>query len=164
MDSVNETVKKVDGHYSIGLPLRNKAVKMPNNQSAVVQRAENLKKKLVKNKDFHREYQSFMSDLLTKGYTVEVPKEQSVSENERVWYIPHHGVYHPQKGKLCVVFDCAASYQGKSLNGELLQGPDLTNKLIGVLTRFRHDHIALMSDIEAMYHQVKVPPEDSDLL
>ena len=164
MDSVTETAKKVDGHYSIGLPLRNKAVKMPNNRSVVVQRAENLKKKLVKNKDFHREYQSFMSDLLSKGYAAEVPKERTVSENERVWYIPHHGVYHPQKGKLRVVFDCAASYQGKSLNGELLQGPDLTNTLIGVLTRFRHDHIALMSDIEAMYHQVKVPPEDSDLL
>lgn len=56
MDSVNDTAKKVDGHYSIGLPFRNKAVKMPNNRSVVVQRAENLKKKLVKNKDFHREY------------------------------------------------------------------------------------------------------------
>ena len=36
--------------------------------------------------------------------------------------------------------------------------------LIGVLTRFRHDHIAIMSDIKAMYPQVKVPDEDSDLL
>ena len=74
------------------------------------------------------------------------------------------GVYHPQKGKLCVVFDAAASYQGQSLKGELLQAPDLTNTLIGVLTRFRQNYVALMSDIEAMYHKVRVPPEDSDLL
>lgn len=133
---------------------------MPNNYSVVGQRAEHLKKKLVKNQDFHKEYQTFISDLISKEYAVEVQKEEAVSENDRLWYIPHHGVYHPQKGKLCVVFDCAASFQGKSLNTELLQGPDLTNTLIGVLTRFRHDHIALMSDIEAMYHQVRVPPED----
>lgn len=47
MDSVNEKAKKINGHYSIGLSLRNKAVKMPNNRSVVVQRAENVKKKLV---------------------------------------------------------------------------------------------------------------------
>ncbi|KAL4008191.1 hypothetical protein ACER0C_002043 [Sarotherodon galilaeus] len=164
MDSVNGTVERINGHYSIGLPLRNKAVKMPNNRSAVMQRAENLKRKLIRNTEFHKEYQSFMSDLLNRGYAVQVPNTKTTPENERVWYIPHHGMYHPQKRKLRVVFDCAASFQGKSLNEELLQGPDLTNTLIGVLTRFRWDHIALMSDIEAMYHQVRVPPEDSDLL
>lgn len=102
-----------------------------------------------------------MSDLLSKGYAVQAPNERTVTE---VWYLPHHGVNHPQKGELRVVFDCVASYQGKSLNRELMQGPDLTDSLIGVLIRLRCDHIALMSDIEAMYHQVRVPPEDSNLL
>lgn len=164
INSVKETVKKVDGHYSISLPLRSKSVTLPNNRTLVLQRAENLKRKLLKNKDFHIEYKTFMSDLLNKGYAVPVSQEQLDRNDGRVWYIPHHGVYHPQKRKLRVVFDCAASYQGKSLNAELLQGPDLTNTLIGVLTRFRHDHIALMSDIEAMYHQVQVPLEDTDML
>lgn len=164
INSVSETVTMIDGHYSIGLPLRDKHVKLPNNRNLAVQRAKNLKKKFIKAKEFHKEYQSFMSDSLNKGYAVKVDKEQPEPENGRVWYIPHHGVYHPRRGKLRVVFDCAASYQGKSLNGELLQGPNLTNSLIGVLTRFRHHSIALMSDIEAMYYQVKVPPEDTDLL
>ncbi|XP_024123270.2 uncharacterized protein LOC112143483 [Oryzias melastigma] len=168
MNSVNETCTKVDGHYSIGLPLRNKNLKMPNNRCVVVQRAENLRRKLIRNEDFYKEYKKFISDLLAKGYAVEVQEKDSVTtsnrNNNRVWYIPHHGVYHPQKKKLRVVFDCASSYQGVSLNAELMQGPDLTNSLLGVLTRFRHDNIALMSDVEAMYHQVRVPPEDSDLL
>lgn len=156
---VNETVKKVDGHYSIGLPLRNEAVKMPKDYSVVSQRAKNLKKKLVKNKDFHKEYQRFVSDLISKGYAVEVPTKMKESGTYLIM-----GFFTPKKGKLRVVFDCAASFQNKSLNTELLQGPDLTNTLIGVFTRFRHEHIALMSDIEAMYHQVRVPPEDQDLL
>lgn len=55
-------------------------------------------------------------------------------------------------------------HQGKSLNSELLQGLDLTNTLCGVLTRFSYEHVALKSDIEAKYHQVKVPQEDIDIL
>ena len=66
--------------------------------------------------------------------------------------------------KLRVVFDCGAEYQGTSLNARLFQGPDLTNSLIGVLTRFRQKPTAFMADIEAMFHQVRVPKEDMDLL
>lgn len=164
MKSVAETITKINGHYSIGMPLKNKNVMMPNNKCVAEQRATNLKRKLAKNPSFHNDYKTFMSDLLSKGYAVEVPENERSRNNGRVWYIPHHGVTHPQKGKLRVVFDCAASFQGKSLNEELLQGPDLTNGLVGVLTRFRHECVALISDIEAMYHQVRVPDEDSDLL
>ena len=62
------------------------------------------------------------------------------------------------------MFDCSAKYHGKSLNDELLQGPDLTNSLFGVLTRFRQDPVAFMSDVEAMFHQVCVNPEDHSAL
>jgi hypothetical protein len=62
------------------------------------------------------------------------------------------------------VFDCAAGYRGTSLNAELLQGPDLTSNLVGVLLRFRMEYIGLMADIEAMFHQVRVPRADRDLL
>lgn len=74
----------------------------------------------------------------------------------KVWYILHYGVYHPQKKKMCVVFNCAASFKETSRNAHLLQGPDLTSTLIGVLTRFRKESIVLMSDIEAMFHQRKM--------
>ena len=54
-----------------------------------------------------------------------------------MWYIPHHGEYHPSKPrKIRVVFNCGAQFPGRSLNKELLTGPDLTNPIVGVLTRF----------------------------
>jgi len=66
-----------------------------------------------------------------------------------VWYLPHHGVYYPKNQKsIRVVFDCSARYQGESLNDHLLQGPDLSSKLTGVLTRLRKERVAFMADVE----------------
>ena len=71
----------------------------------------------------------------------------------------------PQKpDKVCVVFDCSAKYRGTSLNDQLLQGPDLTNTLVGVLTRFSEEQVAFMSDIEVMFYQVRVTPRDCNYL
>lgn len=47
-----------------------------------------------------------------------------------------------------------------SLNTELLQGPDLTNSLVGVLLRFRQEPIAMTADIKSMFYQVRVPRSD----
>ena len=72
---------------------------------------------------------------------------------------------HPCKpDKVRVVFDCAAVYQGISLNQKVLQGPDLLNKLLGVLLRFRFGTIAIMGDIECMFYQLYVPTNQRDVL
>ena len=82
-----------------------------------------------------------------------------------VWYLPHHPIFHPDKpDKTRVVFDCAAKFRKVSLNDKVLQGPDFTNTLVGVMTRFRQESIALMSDIESMFHQLEVAPDHCDAL
>ena len=64
---------------------------------------------------------------------------------------------HPQKTeKVRVVFDCAAKFKGASLNVKLLQGPDLTNGLLGVIIRFRQEPVAMVADVEGMFHQKKI--------
>ena len=78
-------------------------------------------------------------------------------------YIPHHGVYHPKKNKIRVVFDCSARFKGTSLNDHLLSGPNLTNNLVGVLCRFRRYPYAIICDVEKMFHQFIVR-EDRDYL
>ena len=56
-------------------------------------------------------------------------------------------MYHPSKPrKIRIVFDYSALFAGKSLNQEFLTGPDLTNRIAGVLTRFRHVEIAFMAE------------------
>lgn len=54
--------------------------------------------------------------------------------------------------------------QGNSLNEHLLSGPDMINNLTGILIRFRQHQIALMCDIEKMFHQFKVQKTDRDYL
>ncbi len=92
---------------------------------------------------------------MKQGYAEKVPFHQIKLDEGKVWYIPHHGVYHPKKGTLRVVFDCGAAFKGTSLNDQLLQGPNLTSSLLGVLVRFRQEPIAFMADVKAMFHQVK---------
>lgn len=50
------------------------------------------------------------------------------------------------------------------MNQQLLQGPDQTNQLVGVLSRFRQETVAMVADIEGMFHQVLVEPKDCDML
>ena len=93
-----------------------------------------------------------MDNLLSKDYARKVNSQDPGPLGTR-YYLLHHPVFNPQKpGKVRVVFDCSAKHYCTSLNDQLLQGPDLTNSLVGVLSRFREDKVALMSDVEAMFH------------
>ena len=61
--------------------------------------------------------------------------------------------------KIRVVFYCAAQFVQTSLNQQLLQGPGLTNRIVGVLSRSRQEIVGLVADI-----QVRVEPRDCDAL
>jgi hypothetical protein len=55
-------------------------------------------------------------------------------------------------------------FQGKSLNKQLHTGPDLTNRLLGVLLRFRQHEIAIVADIRVMFHQVRLNQADANMV
>ena len=82
-----------------------------------------------------------------------------------IQYLPHCGVYHPcKRSKIRLVFDGSAKFQGTLLNKEVLPGPNLSSQLIGVLTRFRTEEVAFMTNIEAMFHQVHIPKKERSSL
>ena len=158
---MQDSVKFCSGHYEIALPWKNEPPHLVNNRYQAEHRLQMLKKRLQREATLHEKYKQFMADLLSKNYAREINKEETAD----AWYLPHHPVFHPQKpDKVRVVFDCSAKYRGSSLNDQLLQGPDLTSTLVGVLTRFRQERVAFMSDIEAMFYQVRVRPSDCKYL
>ena len=45
------------------------------------------------------------------------------------------------------MFDCKAEFEGKSVNKELLTGPDLANHFVSILIRFCEERVAVMDDV-----------------
>ena len=138
---------------------------MPVNRSQAEPSGSYLKRKLCSDTKLRENYVAFLVEVISAGYAEKVPQNVLHRSDGKVWFIPHHGVYHHKKpDKIRVVFNCSAQFHGTSLNNELFQGPDLTNSLLGVLIRFRQEPVAIMGDVQSMFHQVRVPEEDRDLL
>ena len=148
----------VDGHYEVGMLWKSVTPWLPNNREMAEAGLQSLKRKLQRDKTIQRKYREFMENLTKRGYARKLTEEEAAQRSGKTWYLPHHGVFHPQKkDKIRVVFDATAMQEGVSLNNQLHQGHDLTNSLLGVLLRFRQYPIALVTDIEGMFDQVKVP-------
>ena len=164
--AMEDSVTLEDGHYQMCLPWRQYPPSLPNNRHLAERRLQSLKRRLEKDEVLHEGYKCTIQEYIRKGHAKEVDNGiKQDAQTGSVWYLPHHPVTHPMKPKkVRVVFDCAATCQGVSLNSQLLQGPDFTNKLIGVLMRFRQEKVALVADVEGMFHQVRVSPRDTDVL
>ena len=147
--------------YVVPLQFCDPNLMLPNNKKQAIQRLMGLKRGFMKDNKFFQDYLKFMDNLLRRGYA----KRSDASTSGKTWYILHHGVYHPSKpGKIRVVFDCSAEFQGRSINKELLSGPDSTNQVIGIWTRLREEEIMFMACVEAMYHQVQVQEDQQSFL
>lgn len=161
---LNEGIKQQqDGHYEMPLPFKGERPNLPNNKVCAERRLKSLEKRLKRDEQYYKDYLAFMKEIIARGDAEKVPEREL--GNQPAWYIPHHGVYNPQKpGKIRAVFDCSARFSNTSLKDNLLTGPDLTNTLVGVLSRFRKGKIAIMCDVERMFHQFYVAPKDRDYL
>ena len=150
-----------EGKFEIPLP-KKEFGELPDSFGMAARRLDSLRKRFRADPGYFGEYRRVIGSLADDGYAVPVPGD--VTSTGPVWYMPHHGVWEPGKGKLRVVFDCAAKSEGICLNDLLRRGPVLTNSLLGVLCRFREGRIAFTCDIKSMYHRVGVPESDADML
>ncbi|KAI2646032.1 Retrotransposon-derived protein PEG10 [Labeo rohita] len=148
-------------HVEMPLPFRD-CSQLPNNKQLAIVRLKHLKRKFEKNPQYREDYIRFMDSVFRDG---DAEEAEATSKEGNTWYIPHHGVCHPRKPeKIRVVFDYSAKFEGTSLNNHLLTGPDLMNALTGVLCRFREHQIAIVCDVEKMFHRFHVSAEDCDFL
>ncbi|XP_042220079.1 uncharacterized protein LOC121864931 [Homarus americanus] len=161
----SSTGQRVEGHSQFPIPFRRQPPCLPDNRALAKRCPLGLKKRLSRDTRLRLWYKEEMEKLFIGGFAERVPLKQLSESVGSSWYLPHHPVLNPNKpDKVRIVFDCAASFSKTSLNNQVLQGSDFNNKLIGVLMWFRQEPIALMADIEEMFHQVKVNPEYRDAL
>lgn len=100
----------------------------------VAQRTRFLERGLKRYPVKREHFFAFMQELLDNNHTEVVPP---LTQDEECWYLLVFGIYQKKPGQIRCVFDSSATYEGVSLNSELLSGPQLTNSLLGVLVRFR---------------------------
>ena len=125
---------------------------MPDNKPMAEARLQSLKRKLKRDEKFHSKYREFMYNIMSRGYVKKLTEEETACRSRPTWYLPHRGVFHPQKqDKIQVVFDAASMHNGVAPESWLNQ------QLVGC-------SIVLVADIERMFNQVKVPQDDADAL
>ncbi|KAM7373874.1 hypothetical protein PAMP_006564 [Pampus punctatissimus] len=148
---MDTSVHRDDGNSWVApLPFKESRQRLPNNREHVVKRFESLQRQFKRRPEMQKQYVAFMEKIIASGHAeVALP----LKEDEECWFLPSFGVYHPQKlNQIRVVFDSSAQYSGVSLNDVLLTGPDLNNSLLGVLLRFRKEGVAILADIQQMFH------------
>ena len=162
MMKANIQVSENEGSYQMPLPFKERP-NLPDNRIQAIGRLNSLMNKFKRDNKFEQKYREFINELIENKHAEEITDGKESTPGES-WYIPHFAVTHPKKDKLRVVFDCSAKYNDISLNDHLLQGPDLVNNLTGILLRFRQWPVALACDIEKMYYNFYVNPEDRNFL
>ena len=150
-----------NGKWIAPFPFKEPRRRLPDNRQQAVKRARILDISLKKNPVKCQHTTTFMQTILDSGHAERAP---FVTEKE-CWYLPIFSVYHPKKpNQERMVFDSSAQFNGVSLNDVLLSGPDLTNSLLGVLMRFRNEHIGIMADIQQMFHCFQVKEDHRNYL
>lgn len=91
----------------------------------------------------------------------------SKTPDDEGYYLPHHAVVRKESvtTKQRTVFDGSAkTSNGLSLNDRCLNGPTIQPDLFDTFVRWRMNKVALKTDIEKMYRQIRVQPEDRKYL
>ena len=146
---------RINEEHKVELPLPFKPKpEPPQNKTAVYRRASNTLSRIANHPETAEKCREIVQGYLERGHVRQLSTEEGRDAHT---FIPVFLVKNESKGKLRLVFDSSAKFNGVSLNDCLYQGPDHTNRLTGVLMRFRHNTVAFSADIQTMFHCFAVP-------
>ena len=152
-----------EGNYwEAGYPWIKDPENLPDNKIVAISSLKALERRLKKDEKQANLYQQQIEDMIARGVCRKLSDSEIENYRGPKFYIPHHAVYKPESDSTpCrIVFNSSANFRGHSLNEYYAKGPDLMNNLIGVLTRFREEHVAFMGDIRKMFHSIRIPLRD----
>ena len=118
----------------------------------LIQRFKSLQKRFLKNPEFFNMYKSQIKDFITSWQAKLLSPEEKNNTISITNYTPHHGVLNINKpDRVRVIFDASAKINKICLNDNLLQGIDLLNNLVSVITKFRNRKYGIIVGIEKMF-------------
>jgi hypothetical protein len=111
MELFESSCEKLDRRYVIGLRWKKDPAGLPNNYPLACQRLESLERSLAKNPTKAKLYDEVIKEYERRGWAHKL--EDDEANKFHGYYLPHHGVYRPEKKStpLRVVFDPACLYK-----------------------------------------------------
>ncbi|XP_026462659.1 uncharacterized protein LOC113365281 [Ctenocephalides felis] len=129
-----------NGRYEVSLPfIENRKSELGESFHLAKSRLLNLERRFKSDKNLLNKYAEFMEEYIRLGHAQETTVIQHSTQENPVYYLPHHPVIKEYgTTKLRVVFDASAKTSNNiSLNDILHTGPKLQQELISILIRFR---------------------------
>lgn len=161
---IEKTMKLSGGRAEIGLLWKDDEVVLPDYYPMAKRRLFSLEKSLLKQPELLEWTTNHISGLVEKGHARIASPDELMKAWKRVAYIPGFTIVNenksPPKPRFVLDFAAAATSGGKSVNSELLKGPDNLAPMLHGLCRFREQKIAVNADVKEMFHQIKIREED----
>lgn len=159
------TTRDATGRYIVRLPrTENPEIVLGSSKDIAERRFLSLERRLERDPATKEAYHKFMDEYLTLGHMELV--SEPVDYRKPHCYLPHHPVFKQSSTttKVRVVYDASCkTSSGYSVNETMLVGPVVQPDLLSTLLKFRFQAIALVADVEKMYRQVLVHPDDRPL-
>ncbi|GFX78229.1 integrase catalytic domain-containing protein [Trichonephila clavipes] len=144
------------------MPLKEDPSCLGESRQTAIQRLNSLWKRLSRDKEYLSLYEKFLQEYEDLGHMREIKADGSGVS----FYMPHHGVYRPEKSttKMRTVFNASSpSTSGKSLNSIQFNGGLVQEDLFSIMVRFRKHKYAFTTDIEKMFRMINIHPEQTCL-
>ncbi|XP_058456731.1 uncharacterized protein LOC131434103 [Malaya genurostris] len=155
------TTRNHTGRFVVRLPRsEDPQVTLGDSRAIATRRFYSLERRLEKNASIKNAYHKFLEEYAHLNH---MRKIERIDDDKPHCYLPHHPVFKETSSttKVRVVFDASCkTTSGFSLNDTLLVGPVVQQDLLSIVIRFRTRAIAIVADIEKMYRQIEVYPED----
>ncbi|XP_058809915.1 uncharacterized protein LOC131675086 [Phymastichus coffea] len=155
------------GRYTVALPLRPERVALLGESLSQARSAlASMHRRMQRDQELSGRYHEFMAEYENLGHMRRLTAEELTAHQGPAVYIPHHGIWqhHDRGRKLRVVFNASRpTSSGYSLNDALHAGPKLQGHVATGLTRWRLHRYAFCADIQMMFRQIRVRPEDVHL-
>ncbi|RLU19024.1 hypothetical protein DMN91_009382 [Ooceraea biroi] len=148
------------GRYVVRLPFHSSPNTLGDSRAAAVRMLQKVQRRIASDATFGKLYADFLREYESLGHMVRAPPATKSAA-----YLPHHGVLRESSTttKLRVVFNGSLpTTTGKSLNDCLHIGPKLQRDLSDVLMRWRRHAYVFLADVEKMFRQILVHPDDRD--
>lgn len=155
---VDNVSRDATGKYIVRLPFNGKEKELGNSYDLARKRFFILERRLSSNLELKEKYSKFLNEYEDLKHM-----EQITVDSYEGFYLPHQAVLKKTSltTKLRVVFDASArTSTGMSLNDTLMTGSTIQENIVSLMLRFRQHVIALSADVEKMYRQFWIHPQD----